>query len=52
MPVDLHRRIRQARGEDGLLDADAIAETYWHLHRQHRTAWAQQIDLRPYKEPF
>ena len=52
-------RLRQAipgmveqRGEDGLLDVDAIAETYWHLHTQPRTAWAQEIDLRPYKELF
>ncbi len=52
-------RLRQAipgmveqRGEDGLLDVDAIAETYWHLHKQPNTAWAQEIDLRPYKELF
>ncbi|MEO8040390.1 MAG: SDR family NAD(P)-dependent oxidoreductase, partial [Betaproteobacteria bacterium] len=37
------------RGADGLLNVDAIAETYWHLHRQPRSAWAQEIDLRPYK---
>jgi hypothetical protein len=35
-----------------LLGIDAIAETYWHLHRQPRTAWAQEIDLRPFKEAF
>ena len=40
------------RGEDGLLGIDAIAETYWHIHKQPRTTWAQEIDLRPYKEPF
>jgi NAD(P)-dependent dehydrogenase (short-subunit alcohol dehydrogenase family) len=40
------------RGADGLLDIDAIAETYWQLHRQHRSAWTQEIDLRPYKESF
>ncbi len=40
------------RGEDGLLGIDAIAETYWHLHQQPRSAWAQEIDLRPYKESF
>ena len=52
-------RLRQAipgmveqRGEDGLLNVDAIAETYWHLHKQPNTAWAQEIDLRPYKELF
>ena len=42
----------EQRGEDGLLDVDAIAATYWYLHRQPRTAWAQEIDLRPYKEIF
>lgn len=40
------------RGEDGLLGIEGIAEAYWHLHRQPKTAWAQEMDLRPYKEPF
>ena len=40
------------RGEDGLLAIDAIAETYWHIHKQPKTTWAQEIDLRPYKEIF
>ena len=40
------------RGEDGLLDIDAIAETYWQIHRQPRSAWTQEVDLRPFKEPF
>jgi len=39
-------------GADGLLNIDAIADSYWHLHRQHRSAWTHEIDLRPYKEPF
>lgn len=42
----------QKRGEDGLLSVEAIAETYWQLHRQPRSAWTQEIDLRPFKEPF
>jgi NAD(P)-dependent dehydrogenase (short-subunit alcohol dehydrogenase family) len=41
-----------AKGEDGLLDIDAIADTYWQLHAQHPTAWTHEIDLRPAKEPF
>ena len=40
------------RGEDGLLGIDAIAETYWHIHRQPRSAWTQETDLRPFKENF
>jgi len=43
--------VRQ-RGEDGLLDLDAIAEVYWHLHRQPRSTWTLEIDLRPFKESF
>jgi NAD(P)-dependent dehydrogenase (short-subunit alcohol dehydrogenase family) len=39
-------------GVDGLLDPDAIAETYWQLHQQHRSAWTHEVDLRPYKESF
>jgi hypothetical protein len=40
------------RGEDGLLDPDAIAETYLHVHRQHRSAWSWEIELRPWSEAF
>jgi NAD(P)-dependent dehydrogenase (short-subunit alcohol dehydrogenase family) len=40
------------RGEDGLLGIDAIADTYWHIHRQPRSTWSQEVDLRPFKETF
>lgn len=40
------------RGEDGLLGIEAIADGYWQLHRQARSAWTQEIDLRPFKEGF
>lgn len=41
-----------AAGVDGLLQPDAIAESYWQLHQQHRSAWTHELDLRPYKEAF
>jgi NAD(P)-dependent dehydrogenase (short-subunit alcohol dehydrogenase family) len=41
-----------ARGPDGCLDPDAIAQTYLHLHRQHRSAWASHIEVRPWSEKF
>jgi len=41
-----------ARGPDGCLDPDAIAQTYLHLHRQHRSAWASHVELRPWSEKF
>jgi NAD(P)-dependent dehydrogenase (short-subunit alcohol dehydrogenase family) len=44
-------RVAQADA-DGLLNPEAIAETYWQLHRQHRSAWTHELDLRPYKETF
>ncbi|MDZ7748422.1 MAG: SDR family NAD(P)-dependent oxidoreductase [Halofilum sp. (in: g-proteobacteria)] len=40
------------RGEDALLEPDAIADTYWQLHRQHRSAWTHELDLRPFCEKF
>lgn len=29
-----------------------IAETYWGLHVQHRSAFTHEIDIRPYAEKF
>jgi NAD(P)-dependent dehydrogenase (short-subunit alcohol dehydrogenase family) len=39
-------------GEDGMLCVDAIADAFWALHVQERTAWTLELDLRPYKESF
>jgi len=39
-----------ARGQDGMLRPDAIAETYLAVYRQHRSAWAFEVDLRPWVE--
>jgi NAD(P)-dependent dehydrogenase (short-subunit alcohol dehydrogenase family) len=41
-----------ARGADGMLHPDAIAETYLHVHRQHRSAWTWEVELRPWVENF
>jgi NAD(P)-dependent dehydrogenase (short-subunit alcohol dehydrogenase family) len=40
------------RGENGMLNIDAIAEVYWQIHCQPRSAWTHEVDLRPFKEPF
>ena len=37
---------------DGFLDPDAIAQSYLHLLQQHRSAWAWEIELRPWLEKF
>ncbi|BBN01312.1 hypothetical protein MPTK1_2g06390 [Marchantia polymorpha subsp. ruderalis] len=34
------------------MSPDAIAEAYWQLHIQDRSAWSQEIDLRPFCEKF
>ena len=41
-----------ARGEDGMLDPEAIARTYLDVHRQHRSAWSFEVDVRPWVEKF
>jgi NAD(P)-dependent dehydrogenase (short-subunit alcohol dehydrogenase family) len=40
------------RGADAFLEIDAVAEAYWQLHLQPRSAWTQELDLRPFKESF
>src|ERR1700754_4287409 len=42
----------ERKGPDGLLAPEAIADVYWHVHSQHRSAWTQEIDVRPYIEAF
>lgn len=41
-----------AKDSDGLLQLEAIAQTYWSIHCQHPSTWTHEFDLRPYKEPF
>lgn len=41
-----------ADASDDLLDPDAIAATYFHVHRQHRSAWTWEVELRPWVETF
>jgi NAD(P)-dependent dehydrogenase (short-subunit alcohol dehydrogenase family) len=36
----------------GILDPEAIAEVYWQLHCQPRSAWTHEMDLRPWLETW
>jgi NAD(P)-dependent dehydrogenase (short-subunit alcohol dehydrogenase family) len=45
-------QLLEQRGPDGLLHPDAIAEAYWDLHHQQRSAWTLELDLRPWSENF
>ena len=47
-----YRHLSGERGEDSLLAPDAIAELYLQLHRQPRSAWSHEIDVRPWSEKF
>ena len=47
-----HRPDRQDDGSDNMLDPDAIAEAYLQFHNQHRSAWAWEVELRPWVERF
>jgi NAD(P)-dependent dehydrogenase (short-subunit alcohol dehydrogenase family) len=37
---------------DHMLRPAAIAETYWHLAHQDRSAWTMELELRPFTEKF
>ena len=54
MPA-IHRRY-EAMGKtappDGLLSPAAIAETYYQIHAQQRSAWTMETEVRPYCETF
>lgn len=43
---------RAERGPDSFLAPSAIANAYLALHRQHRSAWTHELDLRPWTEKF
>ena len=40
------------KAEQGILSTEAIAENYWNLHRQARSAWTHELDLRPWTETW
>ena len=45
-------QIKQKLGAEGMLKPDDIAEAYWMLHSQPRSAWTLELDLRPDRESF
>jgi NAD(P)-dependent dehydrogenase (short-subunit alcohol dehydrogenase family) len=46
------RKRHKASAKEPLLSPQAIAEAYWNLIQQDRSAWSLEIDLRPNKEAF
>ncbi|HEX5328137.1 MAG TPA: SDR family NAD(P)-dependent oxidoreductase [Acetobacteraceae bacterium] len=45
-------RSEPADKPDSMLDPDAIAETYWQVLMQARSAWTWEVELRPWVERF
>lgn len=50
MPV-IRERFPQLT-EDNMLKPSAIADTFWHLAHQDRSAWSHDVDVRPFKEKW
>ena len=48
----LGKLILKNKGKDGGLLPDEVAKNFWAVHAQPTSAWTQEMDLRPYKEPF
>jgi NAD(P)-dependent dehydrogenase (short-subunit alcohol dehydrogenase family) len=40
------------KDQDGILNPDHIADTYWNIHIQPRDCWVHEMDLRPWQETF
>jgi NADP-dependent 3-hydroxy acid dehydrogenase YdfG len=45
-------RYNTIREEDAMMKPDEIAEIYWHVHSQHKSAWTHELDVRPFPEKF
>ena len=49
---DMYQQLRETKGmeHDGLLLPEKIAETYYHLSQQHRSAWTHELDMRAFSD--
>ena len=45
-------QIKERLGADGMLNVDSMADAFWALHVQEKSAWTLELDIRPYKEQF
>lgn len=45
-------KLRPGLAKEDMLDPAAIAESYWHIAHQDRSAWTHELDVRPFKEQF
>jgi NADP-dependent 3-hydroxy acid dehydrogenase YdfG len=49
---ELYQKLREEKGmeKDGLVLPENIANTYFHLYQQHRSAWTHEIDIRAFSD--
>ncbi|HVA78535.1 MAG TPA: SDR family NAD(P)-dependent oxidoreductase [Candidatus Binataceae bacterium] len=50
--MPLLRKLRPKANERDLLKPSAIADAFWYLAHQDRSAWTHELDVRPYTETF
>ncbi len=50
--MPLLRKFRPESKEEDLLKPSAIADAFWYLAHQDRSAWSHELDVRPFKEKF
>lgn len=52
MGAENFQKLRETKGleHDGLMLPEKIAETYLHLHQQHRSVWTHELDLRSFSD--
>ena len=51
--IKSHARLdRKGNGDYDMLDPNEIAKTYLQFHDQHKSAWAWEVELRPWVETF
>ena len=50
--AEMFQKLRETRGleKDGLLLPAQMAETYYHIAHQHRSAWTHELDLRAFSD--
>lgn len=52
LDAGIGKLLLRRKGADGALQPDDVAKAFWMLHRQHRSAWTHELDLRPFAEGF
>jgi len=50
--MPLLRQVRTDAKDEDLLKSSAIADAFWYVAHQDRSAWTHELDVRPFKEKF